>query len=282
MVIDELIKAAFLSLVGSFRAALKLSLIPFGLAAAAFVAINFSALRKIYGSTLGGLWVTHSEARTLTTSALLLVFAGFVVAVLWHRQRAGMPVRFSMGRLIVYMIYSVGITIVALLAALLAVVIPGLILLGYANVQIGEFRWAFQNGWSAVALNGLGNLIFFYVFLRFAPGLVARALNLPLSVGSWHLTEKLGRNCWRISIFATAVILLWSATHLIAIPEIPRALVSLVFNWFAFMMSISILSEVYHASLPSKTSGSSGPPGGPERAPKKRVELPSAWVPPGR
>ena len=232
IITNDLIDAAFDRIWNNLGAALRISLIPFAIAAAIVLGLHIETINVFYRG--------HNEnipffALRLFASALCLVGAGFYVAVTWHR--------FGLGRgsglwpMVSYAFLSIVLSFLLLLCvAILGAVVSAITSVAAGGgqisfrVSIGSYEQALQTGPIAVALNFVGTLLFYYVFLRISPFLVAVATGDTRRVSAFDQTYP---HHWMVAhtalIYAVAT-LLWGLTGLAALPV-----------WVAFAVNVALM-----------------------------------------
>jgi len=234
--------------------ALRISLGPLVLAGVGLAVLNQDLLRAWMAGTLGTATFSQARVTVFVLSGLVVILAtGYWVAVAWHRflvldERPGalLP-RFHGGPVLRYALTS----LIAVLLAGLVVLVYTLVLspvVGPIYVQIGSYHHVLGHGPVLVVMNGIGTFLFVYVFLRFSPVLVARALGRPAGKDSaLRQSAPLRGLILRLAAGYAVVTLLWtlfSAGVLTQLPVLAFAF-NLFANWAAFMFSIGVLTRLY-------------------------------------
>lgn len=252
-----LIDKAFDSLMGNLPAALRTSLVPFGLAVMAALSLNFPAIMILLQDGTG-LGIKQIHMTLLFLSMFPFLYASFFIAVRWHQFSLGTQHKGGFGRPVAYGLVSLLISILTICLTLFLSLIISIVTGQGASVsvQIGDFSQAFQKDWGAVILNAFGSFLFSYVFLRWSPWLVSFAMNETVG-NPFHRTLPMRKEIAQIAAIYTLATLIWAGFGMLPLPGLLVALVSIILLWIAFMMSIAILSEIYRATCIAPT-GSAG------------------------
>ncbi len=248
MLTNFIIENAYGSLSLNFRAALRISLVPLSIALAAALFIN-ARLIFLLSQPTGYQKVTGVHAALVFLGLAFLSYAAFHVAVRWHRFSLDATNSVGPGRTLKYMLVSGVIAFGALVAMLIVLSVPGLVLGVGVAVNVGAFGEAFRSGIAAVVMNFVGTMGFAYVFMRFSPWLVATAIARP-SAANFNRTKPLSGPILHTALIYAAATFLWSLFGLAGIPWPLAVVVDLALSWFAFMMSIAVLTEIYRATDP--------------------------------
>ena len=224
----------------------------------AVVIILFTGLSQT--GTLAGLEVNGPNVGQMAIGGSLVILAGAVflfwgvsvVAIAWHRYilleeipRGVIPYRadFRVGR---YFWYGVGISLLAVLAVAIVSGILGVVVGPFFMESMQEPTGGLSTG--AFVLGLFVGTIVVVLYLRMALVLPAVALEEGLTIGqAWATTSG---HTAAIVVLALILSLINSVVPMvisIAMADLPLLNVVLngLYQWFYFMLSISVLSTLY-------------------------------------
>jgi hypothetical protein len=248
MLTNRLIDATFDSLRGNMRAALRISLVPILLAVAAIALLMLPLIRAAIEEGGGTVRVAGGgQIATIFVSALILFYAIFHAAVGWHRFSLGAEGRAGAGPRVVYGLISFLITLVILAAMLVPVLLIGTLAGTPIQISVGSYGEALARGWGHVALNFAATFAFAYFLMRWSPWLVSTAL-WEKSGRSFLRTWPIRKEIAHVALLYALATLAWSMLGFVALPWPLALAVDLSLGWFAFMLSVAVLTEIYRAT----------------------------------
>ena len=255
MLTTPIIDRAVENLTRDFRITVRLGLVPLVLAIGFALAMSVPAIRQFRNFLIAGPSYRQPTidignwAVLMVVIGILVVFAvGFRVAVRWHRYSFGMSLKTQKGfwRGLKYAFASVGISFVILFVFAL-INFPLSALLGTKDtLAVADFSGL--QGPVDFVVRGVVTLGFYYFLFRWSPVLVRIAVDGP-SFASFERTLHFRREILHISAIYTAAFFLWDMAGGISLPLFLDVPVNLGFTWFAFMISISVLTEIYREVL---------------------------------
>ena len=250
MISNKLIDASFEQVFGHLRDALRISLPPFLIALVVAFGGNWPTVQRIIAQDGANVQVGGAGIALLFLGVAALVFAGFWVAVNWHRFSLGDP---DGSGLVKRTLFYAGVSILISFALLILMLVPTLILsviVGESvNINIGSFSESLARGWFHVGLNAVATFAFAYFLMRWSPWLVSLALGRKAGP-SFPRSFPLRGQIVHIAILYTAATFVWSFLGFAGLPWWFELGLDLIFMWIAFMLSIAVLTEIYRATEP--------------------------------
>lgn len=242
MLTNQIIEDAFDSLTQNFKAALRISLIPFGIAVAAALAVNGRSIFLMFDPQ-GYQHIGGGDVALFFLGILFIVIAGYYTAVRWHLFSLNIQGEAGLKRIFAYLFVAFVISLISVLPAFLVGAVGGLLFYAIGMPPTSSFL-------AQLGLNALGTGVAAYVFLRFSTWLVSVALNRQSSQ-NWKRTSPLHSVILHTAVIYTVATFLWSLIGLAGLPIPVAIVVDVVLSWLAFMMSIAVLTEIYRMTLPT-------------------------------
>lgn len=247
---NKIIDDCFDKLFQNLGTALRISLPPLLGALIVALLINFQLiLRFINSGAEAMLSIDGTDVLLAVLGVFLIVAAGFYVAVRWHRFAFGLEGGGGAKTTASYALKSILLGILAALAMVILIGLPSLVFTTNISIEVGAYEEAIARGPLHVLIDFLGTTLYAYVLLRLAPVLVGEALRQELNRPAFAQTKQVSGQIAQIAIIYAAATLLWSLLGLAGLPLPLAIVIDLVLSWIAFMLSISILTEIHRTTF---------------------------------